>query len=277
MGRKAKYNKQQKVQVCEDYLSGTKSASQIAKELEMGKRGCALIASWAQRYKAKGHAIFDNKNTNNRYSKELKNHVVQEYLQGLGSASYLAAKYGIPKHGTVLEWVRKYNRYEELKDYLPAPEVYMADTLKVNKEKKLEIVRYCINHGHDYKGTAKLYGGNYAQIYNWVKKYEAYGEDGLEDRRGKRKSEEQLDELEKAKRRIAELERINRRQEMELELLKKDEAFDKTYLASLPKAKRIHLSRKKKINDYSLIRTSHENRGWSIKEICSIMGISRSS
>lgn len=48
MGRKAKYNKQQKVQACEDYLSGTKSASQIAKELEMGKRGCALIASWCR-------------------------------------------------------------------------------------------------------------------------------------------------------------------------------------------------------------------------------------
>lgn len=108
--------------------------------------------------------------------------------------------------------------------------------------------------------------GNYAQIYNWVKKYEADGKECLEDRRGKRKNEEQLNELEKAKRGIAELEKINRRQEMELELLKKDEAFDKTYLASLPKAKRIYLSKKKKINDYSLIRTSYENRGWGIKK-----------
>lgn len=277
MGRKAKYTKQQKVQACEDYLNGAKSASQIAKELNMSKKGSHMLLSWVHSYKVNGHTIFDNKKTNNRYSKEFKNHVVQEYLQGLGSSSYLAAKYGIPKHSTVLEWVKKYNGCEELKDYLPNPEVYMADTLKVSKEKKLEIVRYCIDHGHDYKGTAELYGGNYAQIYSWVKKYETDGKDGLEDRRGKRKSEEQLTELEKAKRRIAELERINRRQEMELELLKKDEAFDKIYLASLPKAKRIYLSRKKKINDYSLIRTSYENRGWSIKEMCSIMAISRSS
>ena len=89
-----------------------------------------------------------------------------------------------------------------------------------------------------------FYGGNYAQIYNWVKKYESNGEDALEDRRGKRKSEERLTDLEKAQRRIAELERINRRQEMELELLKKDEAFEKIYLASLPKAKK-NLSYKK--------------------------------
>lgn len=45
----------------------------------------------------------------------------------------------------------------------------MADTLKVSKEKKIEIIKYCIDHNHDYKGTAEFYGGNYAQIYNWVK------------------------------------------------------------------------------------------------------------
>ncbi len=77
-----------------------------------------------------------------------------------------------------------------------------VNSLKVNKEKKMEIVQYCIDHDHDdhdhdYKGTAEFYGGNYAQIYNWVKKYESKGEDGLEDRRGKRKPEEQLTDLEK--------------------------------------------------------------------------------
>ena len=103
----------------------------------------------------------------------------------------------------------------------------MADTLKADKEKKIEIVKYCIDHDHDYKGTAEFYGGNYAQIYNWVKKYESKGEDGLEDRRGKRKSEKQLTDLEKAQHRIAELERINRRQKMELELLKKRRSLRK--------------------------------------------------
>ena len=189
----------------------------------------------------------------------------------------MAAKYGIPKCTTVLNWVNKSNSHRELKDYDPKPEVYMADTLKVSKEKKIEIIKYCIDHNHDYKGTAKFYGGNYAQIYNWVKKYESKGEDALEDRRGKRKSEEQLTDLEKAQCRIAELERINRRQEMELELLKKDEAFEKTYLASLPKAKRLYLIRKQKIKDYSLIQSLHENRNWPINKMCSIMGISRSA
>lgn len=277
MTRKAKYTKEQKVQACEDYIRGTKSAIQIKNELNMGKGGDSLVLRWVKMYRVHGSAIFEYKSTNKSYSKEFKIMVAEEYLQGHESASDLAVKYGIPNKSTVLNWIKKYNSHKELEDYDPKPEVYMADTLKVNKEKKIEIIKYCIDHNHDYKGTAEFYGGNYAQIYSWVKKYEFNGEDALEDRRGKRKAEEQLNDLEKAQRRIAELERINRRQEMELELLKKDGAFEKTYLAGLPKAKRIYLLRKQKIKDYSLIQSLHENRGWPIHEMCSIMGIGRSS
>ena len=277
MGRKTRYSKEQKVQACEDYLTGKKSAVQIAIELNMGKYGYCRILEWSKNYSVNGHTVFDNKRTNNKYSKEFKKMVVQEYLQGYGSSRDLALKYGIPDHNTVLNWINKYNSHRELMDYIPKPEVYMANTLKVSKKKKIEIVKYCIDHNHDYKGTAEFFGGNYAQIYNWVKKYESKGEDGLEDRRGKRKSEEHLTDLEKAQQRIAELERINRRQEMELELLKKDEAFEKIYLASLPKAKRIYLRRKQKIKDYSLIQSLHNNRNWPINEMCLIMNISRSA
>ena len=103
----------------------------------------------------------------------------------------------IAVYRTVLRKIKKYNTYKERKDYDSEWEFYMANSLKVNKEKKMEIVQYCIDHNHDYKGTAEFYGGNYAQIYNWVKKYESKGADGLQDRRGKRKPEEQLTDLEK--------------------------------------------------------------------------------
>lgn len=182
MGRKAKYTKQQKVQACEDYLSGRKTAIQISVELNMGKRGDDRVRNWAKNYRANGHVIFDNKSANNRYSKEFKEMIVKEYLDGHGSSCDLSAKYGILKDDTVLNWVKKYNSHRELRDYDPKPEVYMADTLKVSKEKKIEIIKYCIGHDHDYKRTAAFYGGNYAQIYSWVKKYEAKGEEGLEDR-----------------------------------------------------------------------------------------------
>lgn len=53
MGRKAKYTKEQKVQVCEDYLSGRKSAEQIRIELNMAKYGADLVRKWVKRHETK--------------------------------------------------------------------------------------------------------------------------------------------------------------------------------------------------------------------------------
>lgn len=76
MRRKAKYSKEQKVQACEDYLNGRKTASQIALELNMCKYGSDMVLKWVKSYRVNGHTIFDNKNTNNKYSKEFKEMVV---------------------------------------------------------------------------------------------------------------------------------------------------------------------------------------------------------
>lgn len=160
MGRKAKYSKEQKMQACEDYLSGKKTASQIAVELNMSKYGADIVLNWIKSYRANGHVIFNNKSTNNKYSKKFKEMVVQDYLKGLGSTYDIAFKYGIPEHSTVFSWINKYNSHRELKDYNPKQNVYMADTLKVSKEKKIEIIKYCIDHNHDYKGTAEFINVN---------------------------------------------------------------------------------------------------------------------
>ena len=61
MGRKAKYTKEQKVQACEDYLSGRKSAEQIKIELNMGKCGAGLVRKWVNSYRVNGHSIFDTR------------------------------------------------------------------------------------------------------------------------------------------------------------------------------------------------------------------------
>jgi transposase-like protein len=64
-------------------------------------------------------------------------------------------------------------------------------------------------------------------LYQWVTKYEKFGEEGLIDKRGKRKNEEELSELEKAKRRIAQLERQNKELKDSYEILKKAEARER--------------------------------------------------
>ena len=227
MGRKAKYTVKQKVKACKDYISGKKSAIKIAAELHMSKCGRHQIILWAKLYKENGVSIFNNSNGNHSYSKEFKEKVVKEYLDGKGSTVDLASKYGIPKPYTIMCWVKKYNNHIELKDYSPSPEVYMTDTLKATKEEKLEIVKYCLDHDRDIKETAKHYGGQYAQIRQWVIKYEKDGEDGLVDRRGRRKEEEELTELEKANRKIKLLEKENDEQRKTIEILKKAESIER--------------------------------------------------
>ena len=227
MGRKSKYTVEQKVKACTDYISGKKSATKIADELCMGKSGDDHIRGWARLYKTNGASVFDNSKGNHSYFKEFKERVVKEYLDGKGSTIDLASKYGIPEPNTIMCWVKKYNNHIELKDYSPSPEVYMADTLKATKKEKLEIVKYCLEHKRDIKGTARHYGGQYAQIRQWVIKYEKDGEDGLDDRRGRQKKEEELTELEKANRKIKLLEKENDEQRKTIEILKKAESIER--------------------------------------------------
>ena len=77
-------------------------------------------------------------------------------------------------------------------------------------------MQYCLEQGKDYKGTAAKYNVSYPQVYQWVQKYLESGEAGLSDRRGKRKSDDELNELERLRRenlrlkkKLEESERLN--------------------------------------------------------------------
>ena len=226
MGRN-KYSLEQKIQACLDYLSGQKSAIQIASELQMGKHGRNRVHRWVKMYSSHGPSCFEHNKQNISYTKEFKEKVVKEYLYGKGSYVDISVKYNLPTESILINWVNKYNSHIELKDYDPKPEVYMADTLKTTFEERIEIVKYCLEHNRDIKGTATHYGCNYAQLYQWVTKYEKSGEEGLIDKRGKRKKEDELTELEKANRRIAQLERQNKELQDRYEILKKAEARER--------------------------------------------------
>ena len=222
MGKKVKYTKIQKVQACKDYLSGIKSASEIARELDLGKGGRNRIREWSKWYSEYGESVFDEKK-NNSYPKEFKEKVVKEYLSGKGSINDLSVKYNLRSISTLFQWIKKYNSHIELEDYNPKPEVYMADKLKTTLNERIEIVKYCLEHNRNIKETAAHFGCNYAQLYQWVKKYDKLGEEGLVDKRGKRKQEEELSDIEKANRRIKQLEKEKEELERKYELLKKAE------------------------------------------------------
>ena len=222
MSNREKCTYEEKIQAVEDYLNGVRNQKQIAVDLGLGKRGRSTVGLWVRKYQQAGPEALLPSTTKNAYSKEFKDKVVQEYLDGKDSINALSIKYGIPNHKTVHDWIMIYNGHKELKATSVASEVYMAESRrKVNVEERLEIVHYCIDHNLDYVQTAAKFEVAYSQVYSWVRKYKEEGDAGLADRRGRRKSEDEIDETEKLRRRIQYLEKELDDERMKNELLKK--------------------------------------------------------
>jgi transposase-like protein len=95
----------------------------------------------------------------------------------------------------------------------------MTKSRNVDLKEKIEIVKYCIEQNKDYHKACEIYKVSYQQVYQWVKKYEKLGENGLIDRRGKTKidfTEEDKDKIE-----IRKLKKDNESLKMENDFLKK--------------------------------------------------------
>lgn len=66
---------------------------------------------------------------------------------------------------------------------------------KTTLQERLEIVKYVLSNEKDYRGAADKYTIPYEGVYQWVKKYNKLGEDGLKDSRGRSSSNISLKEL----------------------------------------------------------------------------------
>ena len=225
MSKHRKYSAEEKLKIVEGYLDGKYSLDSKAHELGYTRApGCFF--QWVRIYKKHGPEVFLKKSKNNTYTSVFKQMVVEEYLSGIDSAVMLAAKYKL-EAGILLNWVKLYNANRKLKDYCPNREVYMAEARrKTTIEERKEIVEYCISHNRDYKGTASLYNVSYSQVYSWVKKYDSVGEEGLTDKRGRHKTDDEVDELERLRRENKRLKRQLEENDMLVQLLKKVKEFE---------------------------------------------------
>lgn len=224
MGRKAKYSKELKLEIVKRYLKG-ESASALANAYRMPKSMYCEIIKWVHKYEALGEGIFENLSINKAYSKELKQQVINDYLNGKDSFIGLANKYNISSKTIVSNWVRKYNKGIEIKDYDPKGDVYTMKSRKTTLEERLEIVNYVLANNNDFKGAADKYSVPYANVYSWVKKYNESGEDGLSDSRGRPSSngpKHELTDIEKKDIEIEKLKQELKRKDMVIEVLKKN-------------------------------------------------------
>ena len=64
-------------------------------------------------------------------------------------------------------------------------------------------------------------------MYSWVKKYDTAGEAGLTDRRGRHRTDDEVDEMERLRRENLRLKRQLEEKDMVVELLKKVKEFER--------------------------------------------------
>ena len=222
MGRNIKYNAELKINICRRYLNG-ESATLLANEY--GVPHMETIIGWVRRYEILKDNAFTSFNKNKAYSAELKRKVIAEVLKGNESIPTIANKYNITSKTIVIRWVKKYNKGMEIKDYNPKGDVYTMKSRKTTFEERLEIVNYVLANDYDYKGAADKYTVSYASVYNWVKKYNEFGEDSLKDSRGRPSSNCSTKELTLEEKQAIEIEKLKnelKRKDMVIEVLKKN-------------------------------------------------------
>lgn len=224
MGRKSKHSKELKMEIVKRYERGEGSYESLANEVGVDR---GTIRKWFAHYKNLGTAAFDEESRNKSYTKEFKEKVVQAYLNGKGSYLDVATAFDIPSDTTVINWVKKYNGHIEQTDYKPMGDVYMTKSRNTTQEERKEIVDYCLEHDKNYRLTAKVFEVPYANVYQWVQKYIKNGYDGLSDKRGHHKSEDELDEVELLRRKLEKAERELKVARLENRLLKKVDEIER--------------------------------------------------
>lgn len=213
-----------RAKVCQEYLDGKGSYRTLATKYNVSAR---TIQQWVAKYRLYGIAAFAPKSGNAAYTSEFKTMCVEAVLSGEGSVDDIVAKYNISAREVLRNWIKRYNANRELPDYIPRREIYMANARrKTTITERKEIVEYCLAHNKDYKETASIYDVSYNQVYSWVKKYLANGENGLTDKRGHHKTDDEVDEMERLRRENLRLKRQLEEKDMLVELLKKVKEFE---------------------------------------------------
>ena len=223
MGKNSKIKYEQKIQAVHDYINGKAYPIEIAKKLSVTP---TTIYKWIQTYESFGASALLPNSKNKYYDDKTKANAVKDYLSGEGSYENIRIKYGLRSSSQLKQWIVKYNSHEESKKLYSGGNL-MTKGRKTTFEERVNIVKYCIEHNNDYNETARIFKVSYQQVYSWVSKYDKSGVDGLKDRRGKRKFINEMTEVEKLRAENKLLKAKERRQQMEIDFLKKLEEIER--------------------------------------------------
>ena len=212
------FSYEKKLKIVEEYLEGINGFRESCRIYGMCQ---SSLKNWIRLYKTFGPLGLQTNNKCSKYSSELKQNAIDDYLSGKFTFNEVLIKYKIRSGSQLKRWIMKYNSHKELKSSDTGGTTIMTKGRKTTYEERIEIVKYCIEHENNYSETAEKYKVSYQQVYNWLKKYKKNGIEGLIDRRGKSKSKNEMSELEKLRAENRLLKAENKKKEMEIIFLKK--------------------------------------------------------
>jgi transposase-like protein len=224
MGRKSRFSFDTKFDIVQRCLAGKTTVSHEAKCFGISRK---RVREWISLYQSLGTVGLITTSKNTAYSSSLKQKAVLDYIDGKGSHSDICKKYGIRSTKQLRDWILKYNGHIELKASGAGGSTIMTKGRKTTFDERIEIVQYCIAHNHNYAETSEKYQLSYQQARNYTVKYETDGVEALRDNRGKRKSQEEMSELEKLRAENKILRAEKERAEMEVSFLKKLEEIER--------------------------------------------------
>ena len=164
MSKRSPKSVSEKLEIVLLHLEEGKSLSWLTRNQGISKD---TLSNWVRKYKEAGVDGLEESRQWKKYSKELKEQAVSDYLNGLGSLKDLTKKYGISDPYVLRSWIKSYTSGKELKATSKGMR-RMKQGRKTTFEERIE-----------------KYGVSYQQIYSWVRKFEKDGSNGLLDRRGK--------------------------------------------------------------------------------------------
>lgn len=224
MSQKGRLPAEDKIRLVEMYLAGEIGVSEVERKYGINHKS---LYRWVQRYQTRGASGLEETDQVRQYDPMLKKQAVEEYLSGVGSLDAICRKYDISDNAMLRKWIRKHTNHEEFRQPHSGGAIYMVTGRKTTWEERVDIVSYCLAENKDYGKTIERYEVSYQQIYGWVKKYEQHGVEGLVDRRGKRKDEASMNDIERLQAQIKLKEAENLRLRMENDLLKKLEELER--------------------------------------------------
>lgn len=224
MGRKSKFTAEEKLKYVLVCLEGKDTIKDTATKIGIDPKS---LSQWIRNYQSMGIDGLNTPSKNTFYSAAFKEMAVKDYLDCVGSLAYVCKKYGIRSTNQLYDWVMKYNSHEELKASGTGGKQIMTKGRKTTYGERIEIVKYCIEHHNNYAETSQKYQVSYQQVYQWTSKYEKEGVEVLKDRRGRKKDNNEISELEMLKAQNKLLEAEIRRKQMEIDFLKKLEEIER--------------------------------------------------